>query len=155
MDAKLVNAFRREDVLADILAPNLPAMPVARGTSDAGLCRDALSYALRLATSLQARGDGESVTKAMARIPVPCRGGWYPISQAIFGKGWPETHGVAVDRYLRLAGTGSAQTARARLLCSPDDPDWGDLGGVVRNVLERAGVSDGLPLIQIGERSLP
>lgn len=150
LDAKLVNAFRREDVLADILAPNLPAMPVARGTSDAGLCRDALSYALRLATSLEARGDGESVTKAMARIPVPCRGGWYPISQAIFGKGWPETHGVAVDRYLRLAGTGSAQAARARLLCSPDDPDWGDLGGVARNVLERAGVSDGLPLIQIG-----
>lgn len=149
-DSKLVNTFRREDVLADILVPNLPKMPVARRTSDAGLCRDALSYALRLAASLEARGDGESVTKAMAKIPVPCRGGWYPLSQAIFGKGWPETQGVAVDRYLRLAGTESAKAARARLLCKPDDPDWGEFGGVARHVLESAGVSDGLPLVRIG-----
>ena len=71
MDAKLVNTFRREDVLSDILAPNLPAMPVAHGTSDADLCRDALSYALRLATSLEARGDGESVTRALAKMSAP------------------------------------------------------------------------------------
>jgi len=50
-DARLVNTFRREDVLADILAPNLPPMPVARGTRDVELCRDALFYALRLAAS--------------------------------------------------------------------------------------------------------
>ena len=150
MDAKLVNAFRREDVLSDILTPNLPAMPVARGTSFAELCRDALSYALRLAASLEARGDGESVTKAMAKIPVPCRGGWYPLSQAIFGKGWPDTQGLAVDRYLRLAGSESAKAARARLLCKPEDPDWGELGGTAHLVLRSAGVFDGLPLLEIG-----
>lgn len=152
LDAKLVNAFRREDVLSDILTPNLPQLPVARRAIDAGLCRDALSYALRLASSLEARGDGESVTRAMAKIPVPCRGGWYPLSQAIFGKGWPETHGPAVDRYLRLADTESARAARARLLCSPDDPDWGDIGRASRHLLEKAGVSNGLPLLQIGGR---
>lgn len=150
MDAKLVNTFRREDVLADILAPNLPVMPIARKTSDAGLCRDALSYALRLAVSLEARGDGDSVTKAMAKIPVPCRGGWYPLSQAIFGKSWPGTQGAIVDRYLRLVRTESAKAARARLLCDPDDPDWSDLGEAARHILESGGVSDGLPLIVIG-----
>ena len=149
-DAKLVNTFRREDVLADILTPNLPAMPVARGTGDAELCRDALFYALRLAASLAARGDGESLNKAMARIPVPCRGGWYPLSQAIFGKGWIGTQGAAVDRYLRLADTESTKAARARLLSNPDDPDWGEFGGTARRLLENAGVSDGLPLVVIG-----
>ena len=149
-DAKLVNTFRREDVLADILAPNLPAMPVSRGTAEAELCRDALFYALRLAASLAARGDGDSLTKAMAKIPVPCRGGWYPLSQAIFGKGWTGTQGAAVDRYLRLVGTQSAKAARARLLCNPDDPDWGEFGGTARHLLESAGVSDGLPLVVIG-----
>ena len=150
MDAKLVNTFRREDVLSDILAPNLPAMPVAHGTSDADLCRDALSYALRLATSLEARGDGESVTRALAKMPVPCRGGWYLLSHAIFGKGWSGTQGAAVDRYLRLASTKSAKAVRARLLNSPDDPDWGEFGETTRPVLENAGVSDGLPLMTIG-----
>ena len=73
-------------------------MPVERGIGDAELCRDALFCALRLAVSLTARGDGETLTKAMAKIPVPCRGGWYPLSQAIFGKGWTGTHGAVVDR---------------------------------------------------------
>lgn len=149
-DAKLVHTFRREDVLTDILIPNLPGMPVARRSSEAELCRDALSYALRLAASLEVRGDGESIAKAMARIPVPCRGGWYPLSQAIFGERWPETQGAIVDRYLRLAGTESTKAVRARLLRDPDDPDWGEFGGVARPVLESAGVSDGLPLMMIG-----
>jgi len=149
-DAKLVNTFRREDVLADILTPNLPTMPVARGTADAALCRDALFYSLRLAETLASRGEGESLAKAMAKIPVPCRGGWYPLSQATFGKGWIGTRGAAVDRYLRLVGTESAKAARARLLCDPEDPDWGEFGETVRPLLERAGVIDGLPLMVIG-----
>lgn len=149
LDAKLVNTFRREDVLADILVPNLPKLPVPHGTRDAELCRDALSYALRLASSLEARGDGDSVTSAMAKIPVPCRGGWYPVSQAVFGKGWPGTQGSAVDRYLRLAGTESAEATRARLLRGPDHHDWGEFGKTARLVLENAGVSDGLPLMTI------
>lgn len=149
-DAKLVNTFRREDVLADILVPNLPQMPVARSAGEAELCRDALSYALRLAASLEARGDGESVTKAMGKIPVPCRGGWYPLSQAIFGGGWPGTQGATVERYLRLAGTESTKAVRARLLSDPDDPNWGEFGRYARPVLESAGVFDGLPLMLIG-----
>jgi hypothetical protein len=149
-DAKLVNTFRREDVLADILTPNLPAMPVARGTADAGLCRDALFYSLRLAASLASRGDGESLAKAMAKIPVPCSGGWYPLSQATFGKGWSGTQGPVVDRYLRLVCTKSAKAARARLLRAPGDPEWGEFGETVRHLLESAGVADGLPLMVIG-----
>lgn len=149
-DAKLVNTFRREDVIADILVPNLPQMPAARRTSEADLCRDALSYALRLAASSEARGDGESLTRAMARIPVPCLGGWYPLSQAIFGGGWPGTQGAVLERYLRLAGTDSTKAVRARLLGDPDDPDWGEFSGYARPVLESAGVSDGLPLMMIG-----
>lgn len=151
-DAKLVNTFRREDVLADILTPNLPTMPVARGTADAALCRDALFYSLRLAETLASRGEGESLAKAMAKIPVPCRSGWYPLSQANFGKGWIGTQGAAVDRYLRLVSTESARAARARLLCDPEDPDWGEFGETVRPLLERAGVIDGLPLMVIGDK---
>jgi len=149
-DAGLVDSFRREEVLTDVLIPNLPATPVRHNTPEVALCRDTLVYALRLAQSMEARGDGQGLLKALAKLPVPCHGGWFTLSTAVFGLGWPQTKGQIVTHYLRLAKSVSARAVRDRLLRTPDHSDWGGLGPAIRNILRDAGVYDGLPLLEIG-----
>ncbi|RWD10463.1 MAG: hypothetical protein EOS74_29610 [Mesorhizobium sp.] len=147
--ADLVEQFRREDVLSKVLVPNLPALPVKRAGPEADLCRDALSYGVRIVQSMQVRGEGQGALRALARLPVPCRGGWYRLETASFGAGWSGTQGNIVERYLRRCGTVSARAARNRLLRSPEHPDWAGAGRNILQLLREAGVHDGLRLTRI------
>lgn len=147
--AGLVEQFRREDVLSKVLVPNLPALPARRGSPDADLCRDALSYGVRLVQSMQVRGEGQGALRALAKLPVPCQGGWYRLETASFGAGWSGTHGSITERYLKRCGAGSARSARDRLLRSPEHPDWCGIGRNVSQLLRDAGVHDGLRLMRI------
>jgi len=147
--AGLVAPFRRESVLSEVLVPNLPALPVKRSGPEADLCRDALSYGIRLVQSMQVRGEGQGALRAVARLPVPCKGGWFHLETTSFGGGWPGTHGNIVERYLTRCGTPSARSARERLLRAPDHPDWTGLGRSASQLLREAGVHDGLRLMRI------
>lgn len=146
----LVHQFRREDVLTDILIPNLPSTPVAHMSEDAQFCRDALDYSLRLANSMEGRGEGQKLFKALAKLPVPCSGGWYPLSSAIFSAGWTKTNGKITTKYLQSANAPTARAVRDRLLRPPESSDWGGHGATAVSILLAAGVHNGVPLIEIG-----
>ncbi len=148
-NAGLVAPFRRESVLSQVLIPNLPTLPVRQAGPQADLCRDTLSYGVRLLQSMQVRGEGKGALGALARLPVPCRGGWYRLDTASFGDGWAETNGGVVERYLRLCRTKSARAARDRILRPPEHPDWAGLGHTILELLRDAGVHDGLRLSTI------
>ena len=153
--AGLVEQFRREDVLSKVLIPNLPALPVKNVGPEADLCRDALSYGIRLVQSMQVRGEGLGALKAMAKLAVPCRGGWFQLEAASFGSGWAGTQGSIVDGYLKRCATASARYARDRLLRSPEHPGWTGLGRDVAQILRDAGVHDGLRLARVKSNDWP
>lgn len=147
--ADLVAPFRRESVLSQVLIPNLPTLPVRQAGPKADLCRDALSYGVRLLQSMQVRGEGKGVLGAFARLPVPCRGGWFRLDTTSFGNGWAGINGRIVERYLRLCRTNSARAARDRILRPPEHSDWAGLGHTIQELLRDAGVHDGLRLLTI------
>ncbi|UWS78243.1 ATP-binding protein [Phaeobacter sp. G2] len=153
INADLVGPFRRESVLTQVLIPNLPPLPVTSSGVNADLCRDALYYGIRLAQSMQFRGEGQGINKALAKLPVPCRGGWYRLKTASFGADWPGTTGYVVDRYLKCSKGETVSAARDRMLRSPKHRDWGGQGQTILELLRDAGVHDGLRLEEIAPKS--
>lgn len=151
--AGLVEPFRREDVLTKVLIPNLPDLPARRGSNEAEFCRDALSYGFLLFQSMQVRGEGQGVIQSLAKLPVPCRGGWYPLEKASFGVGWSNTTGDIVDTYLKLAKTPTAREARMCLLLPPESPEWAKMAGNLTETLREVGMHDGLRLVSIDSES--
>ncbi|KZK81225.1 hypothetical protein PsAD13_04174 [Pseudovibrio sp. Ad13] len=147
--AGLVEVFRRESVLSQVLIPNLPSLPIRSLGPNADFCRDALSYGIRLVQSMQVRGEGQGAVRALAKLAAPCRGGWHRLETASFGDGWAGTHGNTVERYLKLCKTNSARAARDRILRSPEHTDWAGLGHNILDLLRDAGVHDGLRLLWI------
>lgn len=145
--AGLVTQFRVEAIFTGTLKDATPSLPAKVKGPDAERCLAILRWALSMIRSAVARERGSDAMMALLRpIPVPCRGGWYPMSEASFGAGWPATAGDLLESYLD-AVTGTAAThARNRVLLPPDDPAWDGLGATSQDLLRRAGVFDGLRL---------
>ncbi|WP_150001452.1 DUF3883 domain-containing protein [Iodidimonas gelatinilytica] len=103
--------------------------------------------------SMQVRGEGKNVNKALAKLPVPCRGGWYRLETASFGAGWEGTSGGIVDQYLKRCKGDSTRSVREKMLRSPEHRDWAGLGHTILDLLRDAGVHDGLRLLEIPSES--
>ena len=96
-----------------------------------------------------------TATTGSRRTRVPGRGGWYPMSEASFGAGWPATAGDILASYLDAVPGTVAKRARSRLLVPPDDPAWEGLGASSLDLLRRGGVFDGLKLETVKPEDWP
>ncbi len=146
----LVAQFRVEPIFTGILKELTPALPVALNGPHAALCSDLLRWALRLVDSAVSRGRGsDAMLRLLRPIPVPCEGGWYPMTEATFGPNWPETRGVLLHSYLKALSSAGAVEARKRLLLPPEHPTWGGVGPGTKHLLLAGGVFDGLRLHEV------
>ncbi len=156
LDGRLVQSFRREDLLREVIIPSLPALPVAHGSSEAADCADALAWTLVVI----GREEPEGLLPLLARLPVACTGGWLAMREAVFGPGWA---GRCGDHLMTLAdglpGEEGEELLRSALLPPGDerwlprenrrsgvsDPHGIELAGRA-DLFARAGVADGLRL---------
>ena len=145
--AGLVTQFRVEAIFTGTLKDATPELPAKLKGPESERCLAILRWALSMIRSAVARERGSDAVMALLRpIPVPCRGGWYAMSEASFGAGWPATTGDLLSSYLGAVPGSAAKHARSRLLLSPDDPAWDGLGATTQDLLRRGGVFDGLRL---------
>ncbi|VWC77472.1 hypothetical protein BLA39750_00977 [Burkholderia lata] len=144
----LVSQFRVETIFSDVLQRLTPALPTSIDGEHSSMCRDILGWALRLVANVVARGRGtETILKLLRTIPVPCEGGWFPIQEASFSKGWPGTVGDTLKAYLKPLRTHIARDAKQRLLLPPGHPAWGNVGLSEMQLLVSSGIADGLRLV--------
>lgn len=153
LDTKLVQRFRVEDILTSVLIRRTPNLPIPLKSVESSLCRDILLWGLSLVSSLVDRGKGGKTLRLLKSIPVPCRGGWYELRDSSFGPGWRTTLGKYTSEYLRGAGTAGCKETSKRLLVQPHDELWGRTGEKFQQLLEEAGVFDGLRLTTIEPKS--
>lgn len=147
----LVSQFRIETIFADVLQAATPPLPIAHNTSDAERCRDILSWSLRLIAGVVARGRGSDATLSLLRpIAVPCLGGWFAMSDASFGEGWPGTSGQLLGKYLSLLPGTVGRAALDRVLLPLNHSAWSESGHEARDLLRKGGVFDGLRLEEVG-----
>lgn len=145
--AGLVTQFRVEAIFTGTLKDATPELPAKLKGPEAERCLAILRWALSMIRSAVARERGSAAVMALLRpIPVPCRGGWYAMSEASFGTGWPAMTGDLLASYLDAVPGSTAKRARSRLLVPPDDPIWDGLGTMSQDLLRRGGVFDGLRL---------
>lgn len=145
----LVQTFRVEDILREVLIANTPQLPIPLKSSDTHLCMDILQWGLKLTTRLFASGKGESIIDLVGKLPAPCHGGWYPLKEASFGRGWKSGAGTFLEIYLQAAKTETSREALKKVLLPSHDHRWGGSKNVKRETLEKAGVFDGLRLRRI------
>lgn len=146
LDGELVKRFRVEDIFAEVLIPRTPKLPVRRRSRDAPLCADILRWGLRLLSNLMDRGIGDKTVHLLKNLAVPCTGGWYRAHTAAYGRGWPQSQGDTLERYLTGVGSEDCEEAANRLLLPPSRPEWGSRATRHVRLLNAAGVVDGLRL---------
>ncbi len=154
LELNLVKRYRVQEIIRDVLIPRIPQLPVALKSTESRLCKDILIWGLKLVAGMPDRGKGRSGTlKLLQSLLVPCHGGWYPINQSSFGPSWPDTAGTYVYEYLRGADTKESKEALEKMLLPPNDQLWDSNGVLYKDLLEAAGVFDGLKLsvIEPGE----
>ena len=154
--AGLVTQFRVEAIFTGTLKDATPELPAKLKGPEAERCLAILRWALSMIRSAVARERGSDAMMALLRpIPVPCRGGWYPMSEASFGAGWPATTGDLLASYLDAVPSSAAKRARTRLVVPPDDTAWDGLGATSQDLLRRGGVFDGLRLETLKSETWP
>lgn len=149
LDTKLVQRFRVEDILNSVLIRRTPKLPVSLKSLEGDLCRDILLWGLSLVSSLIDRGRGEKTLQLLKFLPVPCLGGWYELRHASFGPGWQGTLGKYTLKYFRGANSPDCSEVSKRLLVGPQDERWGAVGEKYQQILQDAGVFDGLKLSSV------
>ncbi|MDO9528359.1 MAG: DUF3883 domain-containing protein [Syntrophales bacterium] len=149
LSSDLVQTFGVEQILRNVLIPALPELPVVLESKKGRLCRDIIQWGLRLVANLVARDKGEGTLIYLGRLPVPCRGGWFPLRETSFGPGWMNTVGEELARYLEEAGTKECNEALKKLMLPPDHKLWKGLASQNQEILARAGAFDGLRLKEI------
>ncbi|MBP0621998.1 sacsin N-terminal ATP-binding-like domain-containing protein [Cupriavidus consociatus] len=145
----LVSQFRVETIFSEVLQQLLPNLPEPIDGEHSARCCDILGWALRLMGNVVTRRRGADATlKLLQAIPVPCEGGWFPMKEASFSEGWPDTVGSTLKVYLNSLKTTRADAATKRLLLPPSHPAWGDVGAPEMSLLIAGGVLNGLRLIE-------
>ena len=144
----LVQSYGVERIFSGVLINATPKLPHDIGGPESQLCRDIMQWGLRL---LQAsKHSMEEPIRLLRKLPAPCIGGWYRMDETSFGPGWLVKCGADLDAYLRRVDTIECHTARKRLLLPPDHPLWGDMGLSSEEILEKAGVFNGIRIVHIG-----
>ncbi len=156
LDGRFVQSFRREDLLREVVIASLPELPAAHGTPEAVSCAETLAWTLEVIGEEPQKG----VVPLLARLPVACGGGWFAMSEAAFGPGWPGS-GEHLKALAEGLGGEDGEELLRNVMLAPDDARWGDGGeegeireeGVARTevlaravLFEVAGVVDGLRL---------
>jgi len=149
LSSELVQTFGVEQILRNVLIPALPELPVALESKKGRLCRDIIQWGLRLVANLVARDKGEGTLTYLGRLPVPCRGGWFPLRETSFGPGWKNTIGEELAWYLEDVETKECNEALKKLMLPPDHKLWKGLASQNQEILARAGAFDGLRLKKI------
>jgi Protein NO VEIN, C-terminal len=142
LSSGLVETFGVEQILRSVLIRATPPLPIQKGDRREILCRDIIHWGLRLV--LNSRESRDRTLKLLGRLPVPCLGGWYPLKEACFGKGWENSSGKDLETYLRGARTKESRQMLSRLILPPDNYFWCDMADKVEDLLRNAGVFDGL-----------
>ena len=150
LSSGLVETYGVERIFSSVLVKATPKLPFVIDGRDSKLCRDILQWSLRLLNV--SKGSMDEPIRLLRRLPVPCIGGWHPINETSFGPGWPEKNGLKLDTYLRRNRTNECSAALERLLLPPDHPLWGGMGLRSVDLLEQAGVFDGIRLIPISSK---
>ncbi|TGD72178.1 DUF3883 domain-containing protein [Mangrovimicrobium sediminis] len=143
----LVETYGIERIFSSVLVKAVPELPISFGAADSDLCREILHWGLRLLAA--AKGDQEQAIRLLGQLPVPCRGGWFPLNQTSFGSGWHGKSGENLEDYLTTVGTPACAAAHKKVLLPPDSLLWGSLGGTSIRLLVAAGVFSGLRLTVI------
>ncbi|MEI6206697.1 MAG: DUF3883 domain-containing protein [Desulfuromonadales bacterium] len=136
----LVQDFRVEDIFRLILLPGVPQLPLPLKSSEEGMCKDILMWAVKLVSGMLGRGKGKtSIAELMAKMPVPCNGGWFPACETSFGPGWDKTCGEDLSVYLNGADTKECRELLKRLVSN----SFFCTGEHFREALVLAGVTNG------------
>ena len=144
---KLVQPYGVERIFSSVLVKAVPTLPAKHGSPEAELSRDILHWGLKLLSV--STGNREKPIDLLRKLPAPCRGGWFKLDDVSYGTGWPNKVGETLDIYLEKFDSTDSAGLRDRLLLPPSHADWGDLGISSLDVLDKAGVFDGLSLISV------
>lgn len=155
LEVKLVNRFRVEDIFASVLVPRTPRLPIGLTHHDSVLCQEIMHWGLQLMSDLIERDRGEKSIRLLKDIPVPCRGGWHKLADALFSPGWEGQLGSDTLTYLNVIDPATRWDFEAKLLLPPTHQLWHGSGEVYGDLLARAGVTNGLPLIPVSPSSWP
>lgn len=161
---RFLQSFRREDLLRKVVVPAIPQLPISHNDPKAELCSDILKWTLTLVR------EGEpdsSLLSLLKRLLVACQGGWYAMSDAVFGPKWPGRLGDLVWKLADELPDDVAMRLRNKALLAPGDPRWRAAVDAVKNrddLFARVGVVDGIrlqnaevhfPMQGYGPRELP
>ena len=141
LDGRFVRAFRREELLRDVALAALPQLPVPHDSLTAAFCSEILAWALMLVGT----DKPDTLLPLLKRLPVACHGGWFPISDAVFGPGWPDRLGDDVWLLAKSLPEDMATQLRKAALLQPNDRRWRTAVVEDRSELfSRLGVVNGL-----------
>lgn len=149
LDGRFARIPRREELLRDVMVPALPSLPVPHGSPEADSCAEILAWTFRLV------GDEprDTLLPFLGRVPIGCRGGWFPMEEAVFGPGWPERHGDDIELLAAELPDEVSQRLRKPMLLSPDDERWRVVPQGRGELFAHTGVFDGLRLRSVATDS--
>ena len=150
----LVERFGVEQILRHVLVPAVPTLPVPHSANAAALCQDILQFGIRLVLNSRSH-TREQVLQLLGRLPAPCIAGWFKLSDTSYGPHWADTSGNILAEYLEPRYSASMKRLHSLLLLPPTDSRWGGLANAARDLLDTAGVFDGLRLTAVDETQWP
>ena len=141
LEDRFVRTFEREELLRVILEA-LPPLPVSHGGPKSDFCAELFAWTIKLLGN-----EGlETSLPLIKRLPVACHGGWFAMSEATFGPGWPDRLGDLVWSFADELPEDAAIQLRKTILLPPNDPRWRVAVEDRSKLFDRAGVFDGLRL---------
>ena len=141
LDDRFVRTFEREELLRVVLEA-LPSLPAFHGGPESDLCADLFAWTIKLLGNEEL----ETSLSLIKRLPVACHGGWFAMSEATFGPGWPDRLGDLVWSFADELPEDAAIQLRKAILLPPNDPHWRVAVEDRDELFDRAGVFDGLRL---------
>ena len=142
LEGRFARGFRREELLRDVVLTALPSLPAPHDSEDGALCSELFTWTLKLL----GEDPPDTLLPFLRHLPVACHGGWRPMSEAVFGPGWPSRLGDEIWSLARELPAEAAARLRETALLAPDDPRWGIDVSDWDALFSRVGVFDGLRL---------
>ena len=141
LDDRFVRRFEREELLRFVLEA-LPPLPASHDGPESDLCAELFAWTIKLLGNEEL----ETSLPLIKCLPVACHGGWFEMSDATFGPGWPDRLGDLVWSFADELPEDAAIQPRRKVLLPPDDLRWRAAVGERAELFDRAGVFDGLRL---------
>ena len=142
LDGRFVQGFGRGDLLRNVVVQSLPKLPVTHESPKANECGETLAWTLKMI----GEEEQESLDRWLARLPVACFAGWFPMREAVFGPGWDDRGGDDLKTLADALPDEEGERLLMRALLSPDDRRWGIDMADHADLFARAGVVTGLRL---------